>query len=207
MKNAKNHLSVYVLYLFIFSISGCNQDSTEQPLDSKFLIGETGPGGGIIFYDKGEISRGWRYIEVAPSNLRISEWGCFSAPITDARNLELGTGLANTEAIVLFHDALNDFYNNPSVCSEESNGTVAAKLCQEYSNNGFNDWFLPSEEESFLMYKNLHLNGIGGFEDNLYWTSSEHDFNTATATDFSNGDQGWLCKQCGIAIVRPVRYF
>jgi transposase-like protein len=61
------------------------------------------------------------------------------------------------------------------------------------------------------MYENLHLNGIGEFEENdkLYWTSTEHDDNTATATDFSNGDQGWQCKQCDFNFmnIRAVRYF
>jgi len=57
----------------------------------------------------------------------------------------------------------------------------------------------------------MNLNGLGGFVSNgtLYWYSTEHD-DRATATDFSNGDQGWLCKQCGsfgLTKIRAVRYF
>lgn len=34
-----------------------------------YKIGDEGPAGGIIFYDKGEYSDGWRYLEAAPADL------------------------------------------------------------------------------------------------------------------------------------------
>jgi hypothetical protein len=61
------------------------------------------------------------------------------------------------------------------------------------------------------MYENLHLNGLVNFDvdSTLYWNSTEHDDNTATATDFSNRDRGWIPKQVnsGVMKVRAVRYF
>ncbi|WP_424001229.1 hypothetical protein [Maribacter sp. IgM3_T14_3] len=191
-------------------IISCNSDDDDNK-QIEYDIGSVGPAGGNVFYDSGNYDNGWRYIETAPSDIEGFEWGCFNSPIENARNISIGTGLENSLAIVEFHNNFNDYYNNPSECSDVSNGTVAAKTCLELAINGFDNWHLPSEGEMLLMYEVLHLNGLGDFEENdkLYWSSTEHDDNTATATDFSNGDQGWNCKQCdfGFMKVRAVRYF
>jgi hypothetical protein len=203
----KNILTTILSLGLIISCNSADDNSSE----TEFEVGDIGPAGGFIFYDAGNSVNGWRYIEAAPNDIEGSEWGCFNSPVTDARNLNIGTGLENSIAIVEFHDSFNDFYSNPNECSDISNGTVAAKSCLDYEVNGFDNWHLPSEKEMLLMYENLHLNGIGEFEENdkLYWTSTEHDDNTATATDFSNGDQGWQCKQCDFDFmnIRAVRYF
>jgi len=57
---------------------------------------------------------------------------------------------------------------------ERGDGTrvdYAAKLCQELSFNGFDDWFLPSRDELLLM-NNLTRNGLGDFDSDYYWTST-----------------------------------
>ena len=39
--------------------------------EGSYTIGDRGPAGGIVFYDKGSYSDGWRYLEVSPADVRI----------------------------------------------------------------------------------------------------------------------------------------
>lgn len=64
-------------------------------------------------------------------------------------------------------------------------------------------WYLPSKDELDLMYTNLHLSGLGNF-NNSYWSSTEQDANNAWKQDFSTGTQTAIDKKSGAAI-RPFR--
>jgi len=205
-------VKVKFLFLVIFAVffSSCSKENGTID-EISYKIGDEGPAGGIIIYVDNSKSSDFTYIEVSLDDIGGAEWGCFNAPIVDAREPGIGMGKENSLAIVDFHNNLDDFYNNPAICSETSNGTVAAKACTDYVFGGFDDWFLPSEDETLLMYNKLHLEGLGNFDTEfLYWSSTEHGDNTAVTIDFSNGDQGFLCKQCDfgeITKIRAVRYF
>jgi hypothetical protein len=73
-----------------------------------------------------------------------------------ASGTAIGTGQANTNAIV----------------SALGAGTYGAKSCDNYTSDGYNDWYLPSKEEMETMYTNRAL--IGNFGTGNYWTSSEY---------------------------------
>ena len=68
------------------------------------------------------------------------------------------------------------------------------------------DWYLPTSGLLALMYTNLKASNIGGFEDALYWSSSENDIDTARTRDFTNDTAGTRDKGL-YARVRPVRDF
>lgn len=174
-----------------------------------YAVGDVGPSNGTVFYDKGSYSSGWRYMEVAPTDLGPFEWGCSNSSIMDAQNSQIGRGLFNTAAIVNFHDNLLNYYTNPSVCNSLNDGTVAAKKAIMYSLAGNNDWFLPSEAELNLIYTNLHLAGLGNFANTTYWSSTETDATTANAIDFSTGIVIAVPKiPSGNTVkVRAIRYF
>jgi hypothetical protein len=124
--------------------------STDHPEDQIFE-------GGIKFYID---STGNHGLIAAPNDLSIdAEWSPGNPALIYAFGTVLGTGRENTSAIV----------------SILGNGSYAAKLCDDYMLNGYNDWFLPSKDELKLMYTKRLI--IGGFNpDASYWSSSENNY-------------------------------
>jgi hypothetical protein len=82
----------------------------------------------------------------------------------------------------------------------------AAQICAGLEINGFTDWFLPSKDELDLMYKNLKYIGLGGFSNNVYWSSSQGIYFAAWFQRFSDGYQKSDSKKDGY-LVRAVRSF
>ncbi|MGV9003201.1 hypothetical protein [Flavobacterium sp.] len=152
-----------------------------------YEIGNAGPAGGIVFYDKGSYSNGWRYMEAASTDLSSVEWGCFGSTINNTSSSNLGKGMINSATILNFHDSLNNFYSNPAVCNILSEGTVVAKEALAYTQNGFDDWFLPSHDELILMYQKLHLQALSNFSNEIYWSSTQFDENNVRTINFVSG--------------------
>lgn len=89
---------------------------------------------------------------------------------------DLGYGLQNTEYIV----------------SQFGQGNYAAYLCYTSTVGGYDDWYLPSLNELQLMYVNLHVQGLGNFDKNAYWSSSQegdYQFHDVYYRDFSLSNQ------------------
>lgn len=160
--------------------------------EKTYTLGDKGPGGGWIFYDKGNFSDGWRYLEAAPIDLSEYEiWGCYEKTISDARGTTIGTGKSNTQAIV-------------KSCGASD---ISAKLCTAYRGGGKKDWFLPSKDEINLMREVLYKAGIGNFSQDSYWSSSElEDENKAWIKHFGSGRELGFQKDIGLR-VRAVRSF
>jgi uncharacterized repeat protein (TIGR02543 family) len=156
-----------------------------------YSLRDIGPAGGLIFYDKGSYSDGWRYLEAAPSDQSSgTEWGCFGVLISGADGTAVGTGKQNTSDI-------------EAGCTTPG---TAADICANLSLGGYDDWFLPSKDELNLMYENLKVFGIGGFSDGYYWSSSEGSENNAWYQNFGSGPQGANSKYAKVR-VRAVRAF
>src|SRR5690606_38418506 len=68
-----------------------------------YAIGDRGPAGGIVFYDKGDDEGGWRYLEAAPEAWNGGPdpwvaWGCAGTVVGTAATA-VGTGAASTAAL------------------------------------------------------------------------------------------------------------
>jgi hypothetical protein len=151
-------------------------------------VGNVGPGGGLVFFNKGNTDSGWQYLEAAPSDQSTAIWGCSGTSIPGTQ-LNVGTGENNTALIV-------------ANCA----GSHAARLCSDLVLGGQSDWFLPSRDESNLMYQNLQVSGLGNFSNSVYLSSSEYNFNYARGFLFSNGNAGNYYKYNNY-YVRAVRAF
>ena len=165
-----------------------------------FQIGETGPAGGIVFYDKGAYSDGWRYLEAAPASTEwVSKpWGGFGTAVgTAAQGTAIGTGEANTQEIVAAYGDTEQYADRTD---------YAAKLAADLDHGGYDDWFLPSKGELDEMYVNLHEDGSGGFASAYYWGSSEGNAYNAWRQYFGSGSQGGNGKYNGYR-VRAARAF
>ncbi|MDR1470635.1 MAG: DUF1566 domain-containing protein [Spirochaetaceae bacterium] len=163
------------------------------PAPTTYKVGDAGPAGGIVFYDKGGFSDDWRYLEAAPASTEIKSMWLSSLNSVGGTGLGIGRGKKNTELIVAF--------------MRKNGQTGAAEYCAELYINGFNDWFLPSNGELNLMYQNLQVNDLGGFKDDRYWSSSEIDNVYAWEQNFSNGVQYNFTGKHYSCSVRAVRQF
>ncbi len=136
-----------------------------------YSIGDTGPAGGIVFYDKGSYSDGWRYLEAAPSDHDSKvKWGGSGTEV-GGTGTDIGSGKSNTEKNV----------------NQLGSGNYAARLCYDFELSGYDDWFLPSKDELNELY--TQKDTVGGFTSGNYWSSSESDSHYAWDQSFGSGNQ------------------
>lgn len=97
--------------------------------------------------------------------------------------------------------------NTTDIVNKQGSGNYAAHICFNLTLNNKSDWYLPSINELDLMYKNLKLNGIGGFAAGHYWSSTESITNTnAWYIYFGDGGKVTAAKDYEY-YVRAVRSF
>ena len=169
-------------------------EAPAQPVVLTYQIGDKGPAGGLIFYDKGNKSHGWQYLEAAPSDINRKLPGQTERIGMMTEDRAVGSGKRNTERMM--EEA------------RKSGGGFgwAAKACVDLKINGFNDWYLPAWDELNYMYGNLHMQGLGGFRNDIYYSSTDTSAGW-WLVNFSNGNRdyaAWGQREC---YVRPVRQF
>lgn len=141
--------------------SDANGNASWQSLlggTSNLSIGDT-HGGGIIFWLDGSGQHG---LIAAPQDESTNyAWYLITnaqptLPLGSARGIFAGE--ANTK---LLHEFGGGYAR-------------AATVCYNKTTNGYNDWYLPSLDETIIMMTNLHLQGLGNFNAaSHYWTSNQ----------------------------------
>ena len=183
-------------------------------------VGETGPGGGIVFYRDvngftcgATLSSSCRYLEAAPYNwsgenhlatpYAVSAYRSTSVPTYNGFNATgtaIGTGLANTRAIV----NQNGLYN-------ASSNRYAAGAVVLYNGGGKSDWFLPSKDE--LTQVNVQrslLQAANIIVGDYYYASTEVDASNGMLTTMagaSTGNGAFTKAGGGTSYVLAIRAF
>jgi len=153
-------------------------------------IGQSYQGGKIFYIDSskqhGLIAAPYDQTLAYPNN--GIQWYNGSYIVTGAGGIAIGTGQANTAAIVKAQGA----------------GSYAASLCDNLNLGGYTDWYLPSRDELNQLYFNKAV--VGGFASGSYWGSSESDDVNAWNQHFGIGNQYYNLKFYTLA-VRCIRSF
>ena len=125
------------------------------------------------------------------------QWYNGSYVTTGATGTAIGTGSANTDAIIL---------------AQGTETSYAARLARAYTDGTYTDWFLPSKDELDLMHSNIgqgsSTDNIGNFAIGFYWSSTVEGVNDdrAYAQYFSVGAQNAVPTHNAL-MVRAVRAF
>jgi hypothetical protein len=183
------------------------------------VVGDIGPGGGVVFYDAG-VSLPWgRYMEAAPVEAEGVglPWKRLNA--VDTRKpvyINTKTTLARVRRVQAKAIGMGQI-NTKIILKAYGRGRYAARYADAMVLNGYDDWFLPSKDELNVMYSVLSTAypRIGSYARSFYWSSSEYDFNNAWTVNFKDGQQfdreKWLLPDTVNGVkalrVRPVRAF
>jgi hypothetical protein len=157
-----------------------------------YTIGQTALGG-IIAYITGGGSTGTSGLVVTSTNVSTgTTWGCDGTSIAGAYGTAIGTGNANTIAIM-------------AGCPTAG---IAARLCGDLTEGGYSDWYLPSTDELNTLY--INRVAIGGLGTNTYWASTESNIKgtigVIAQNFFTGGSNNPVSKNSSL-YVRAMRSF
>ena len=195
------------------------------------VVGDTGQGGGIVFYVGSFTASGTtcnptcRYLEAAPNTWSggsadpLKIWatayaGCYGA-LGAATSCQAASiyPAASVAASRTAATAIGmGMANTTAIVARHAGvtaGTYAASMADAYSVTRssvvYADWFLPSKGELNAMH--TKRGDIGGFATDFYWSSSEGSADGAWGQYFNvGGFQGNFAKG-NTGYVRPVRSF
>jgi len=202
-----------------------------SPAGTVYAVGDTGPGGGIVFYvqagggtftstgsDCAETNV-CKYLESAPSDqsagvvLATAVAACYTGNpaifsscqffgIYQQSNQDASRIAATPIGMGMANT--NQIYSRVTAAGSEPTANYAAGIAWAYSNGGITDWHLPSKDELNQLY--INRVAVGGFSAASYWSSSEYDGEDHWIQSFANGAQNNVGKS-RTHYVRPIRAF
>jgi hypothetical protein len=173
-------------------------------------VGDTGPGGGTIFYvalttftqigaSGSMCSTACKYLEAAPT-IGASPWIDVQRSWASSANAETFVSGADGTAIG------TGYQNSLDIEAQTGNeaASSAAVAARGYRVGSKSDWYLPSQDELAQLY--AQKTTVGGFVEGIYWSSTEDATATAWSRSFNIDFQFNYAKSITF-YVRPVRAF
>jgi hypothetical protein len=163
-------------------------------------LGDTGPGGGKVFYVDTANEFDWDYLEAAPDDwnsplIEMINWTCeaeYGTPTATGR--EIGDGRSNTLSM---RNATTD-----CVVGSLAAGEVVPDLVY----GGKSDWFVPSIGELQEMASQNTALGLE-LSANVYWSSTQSFIQDDYAVAYDLDTNSELHTGKGLGLVRPIRAF
>lgn len=168
---------------------------------TKHYIGEH-YGGGIVFWTDQTGSHGlitsekdqtdaiqWRN----GSSKASRHFGDNGDRVVNARGDGIGAGEMNTTLIIA------------QLTEDNITGNFAAKICSVYEQEEYGDWYLPSKAELNKMYLLRDL--IGGFDNDMYWSSTEFNVGFAWCQNVTGYGGQFTQNKSSACAVRCIRKF
>jgi hypothetical protein len=152
------------------------------------VIGDTGPGGGIVFYVAPTVQTWGQYIEIAPMNWAGSWIAAYkemcsrTSGITGTYSENIGAGRANS-AIMAQQCPYNPLC---AWCGQSET---------RYRGNGFTDWYAPSIGEARAFYDNLVKTG-----------KANHDYATIATSNMGSNFRSVVVMDSTTGVLQPSIY-
>jgi len=174
-------------------------------------LGETGPGGGVIFYKASTpFSCGptrattCRYLEAAPDGWNTGQdptrtWAPSGVGRTSAIAQETGIGWGYSNSLIVVALAGANTSNSAAALARSYTSVVSSVT--------YNDWFLPSKDELGELYLQKSL--VGSFVNDFYFSSSDSTIDAgafAFIHRFADGVSA-LGGKASTPYLRPIRAF
>ena len=193
-----------IAYTITYTVSGLTTATESVTPTGSWSLGNTGPGGGKIFYVNTSgfacgptLSETCYYLEVAPFGANTTKDWAVSANRTSsagASGTVIGSGYQNTMAII-----------------NQGNSNSAAAYAQEYRGGSLSDWYLGTRLELYQIYVNRATIFTGTEVINTefpgeYWTSTEANASQAYSYRIYDNQGPWPNSKTSNS-VRPIRSF